>query len=97
MTFDYSVIITGGTSGLGYHAASTIASRLPNCLIVLASRTDKHYAAKRINDGLKQSNVMFLPLDLSDHEAVRHFVTFWSNGSYPSIKMPACNFQVPFA
>ncbi|RYP54611.1 hypothetical protein DL768_000671 [Monosporascus sp. mg162] len=61
MQYRCSILITGGTSGLG-----DIAKRRPQSLIVLPSRADREQAAERINKALRQSNAIFLPLDLGD-------------------------------
>ncbi|KAK9482439.1 hypothetical protein V1527DRAFT_447339 [Lipomyces starkeyi] len=72
-----SIIITGGTSGLGYHCAFNVARQCPEYQVVLASRTDPHSAAASINKYLGQSNVSFLRLDLSSLAEVRLFVKEW--------------------
>ncbi|KAK3375437.1 hypothetical protein B0H63DRAFT_496601 [Podospora didyma] len=73
MTFLRSVIITGGTSNLGYHAAATIAREHPDYLVVISSRSDGNDAAGRINKALGQSNVVFLKLDLAGLDSVRAY------------------------
>ncbi|RYP34765.1 hypothetical protein DL767_004102 [Monosporascus sp. MG133] len=52
-------IITGRTSSLG-----RIAKKRPQPLVVLSSRTNREQAADMINKALRQSNTIFLPLDL---------------------------------
>lgn len=85
MPFINTVLVTGGTAGLGFQAALSIARKHPEYQIVLASRTDKDSAAKSINDTLKQDNVIFLPLDLSSLENVRSFVQTWETKNFPPI------------
>jgi len=57
-----TVLITGGTTGLGYEAAKEIARRRKEFTIVIASRSDKYSAADSINKELGQKNVIYLPL-----------------------------------
>jgi NAD(P)-dependent dehydrogenase (short-subunit alcohol dehydrogenase family) len=85
MSFTHTVLITGGTSGLGFHAAHTIARDHPEYLIVIASRTDRDGAAASINKTLNQKNTIFLPLDLASRENVRSFVQTWESKSIAPI------------
>lgn len=57
--FNRSVLVTGGTSGLGYHCALTIARKHPEYQIIIASRSDPSASASTINNVLKQNNVRF--------------------------------------
>jgi NAD(P)-dependent dehydrogenase (short-subunit alcohol dehydrogenase family) len=75
----------GGTSGLGFHAAVTIARQHPEYLVVIASRTDRDAAAESINKTLKQKNTIFLPLDLASLENVRSLVQTWESKSLAPI------------
>ncbi|KAF2827516.1 NAD(P)-binding protein [Ophiobolus disseminans] len=80
-----TVLITGGTQGLGYHCALSLARSLPpTTLIVLASRTDPSASAASINTQLKQDNVVYLSLDLGTLDSVRTFASTWPT-SYPPI------------
>jgi NAD(P)-dependent dehydrogenase (short-subunit alcohol dehydrogenase family) len=63
MTFSRTVLITGGTMGLGYGAALEIARQHPEYLVIIASRSDKTSAAELINKTLHQKNVQYLPLE----------------------------------
>ncbi|KAI3343257.1 hypothetical protein F4824DRAFT_493510 [Ustulina deusta] len=72
MSHGGSIIITGGTAGLGY--------------LVLGSRTDGDGAADRINAELGQSNTICTPLDLSDIGSVRKYAENWASKGYPSIR-----------
>ena len=85
MPFTNSVLITGGTTGLGFQAALVIARQHPEYHVVIASRTDKDSAAKTLNDTLKQNNVAFLPLDLASVANVRSFVQKWETEKFPPI------------
>jgi NAD(P)-dependent dehydrogenase (short-subunit alcohol dehydrogenase family) len=80
-----TVLITGGTSGLGYYAALEIARLHPEYLIIISARSDPSSAASTINKTLSQKNTTFLPLDLSSLPSVRAFASAFSTASYPPI------------
>ncbi|KAL5334990.1 hypothetical protein BJX70DRAFT_376584 [Aspergillus crustosus] len=92
-----SILITGGTSGLGYHAAINLARQFPNHQIIIASRTNTNNASDRINRHLKQQNVSFMPLDLSSFTQVRAFVTEWTKESHPPIEYLLLNAGIQVA
>ncbi|KIM98680.1 hypothetical protein OIDMADRAFT_128762 [Oidiodendron maius Zn] len=85
MSFSNTVLITGGTAGLGFQTALIIAREHPEYLVVLASRTDPGSAAESINNTLSQKNVTFLPLDLSSLTNVRTFGQAWKAKNFPPI------------
>ncbi len=91
-----TILITGGTSGLGYYCALDVARLCPESNIVLASRTDTNSAAALINETLGQSNVKFLPLDLSNLAKVRSFVRDWEATSHPPIQALLLNAGLQF-
>lgn len=93
---DRSVLITGGTAGMGYHCAINIARQHPDYQIVLASRTNRHDAAAAINRLLGQANVSYLRLDLSSLAAVRSFVAEWEAKKYPPIQALLLNAGLQF-
>jgi hypothetical protein len=72
-----SILITGGTSGLGYYCALEVARQRPDYSVVLVSRTYPNSAAATINKTLAQKNVVFLPLDLSNLSKISKFVQHW--------------------
>ncbi|PRP89515.1 short-chain dehydrogenase [Planoprotostelium fungivorum] len=82
------IIITGGTSGVGYHASLYIAKNRPDSLIIIASRTSAG-AAESINRENRRNNVIYLPIDLSDRDDVRRFAAQLS--SYPPISALVLN------
>jgi NAD(P)-dependent dehydrogenase (short-subunit alcohol dehydrogenase family) len=96
MSFTHTVLITGGTSGLGLQAALAVAQKHPEYLVVLASRTDPDSAAHSINNTLRQKNVTFLPLDLSSLANVRSFVQTWDTKGFPPIAALVFNAGVQF-
>ncbi|KAH8799810.1 short-chain dehydrogenase [Xylogone sp. PMI_703] len=92
-----TVLITGGTSNLGFYCALAIARQYPEYLIVVASRSDNNSAAASINKSLAQNNVTYLPLDLASLSAVRTFVKTWETKNFPPIQALFLNagFQFP--
>lgn len=83
--FHKTVLVTGGTSGLGYEAAIRIAKQRPDWLIVLGSR-NANGAAERMNRKLHQDNVKFMALDLGSIEKVRAFAKLWTEAQHPPIQ-----------
>ena len=98
-TYTSSILITGGTQGLGYHCALSLARQLPSTLIVIASRTDPSDAATTINTKLKQNNVQYMPLDLGSFATVRDFASRWETASHPPLSALVLNagIQLPGA
>jgi NAD(P)-dependent dehydrogenase (short-subunit alcohol dehydrogenase family) len=86
-----TILITGGTQGLGYHCALTLAAQSPTSLIILASRTDPNNAASLINTKLKQSNVQYMPLDLGSLSKVRLFAQKYTEAHFPPISALVLN------
>ncbi|KAL2812783.1 NAD(P)-binding protein [Aspergillus cavernicola] len=81
-----SILITGGTTGLGYYCSLSLARQFPKHHIIIASRTDTKDAAGSINRRLGQSNVSHMHLDLASLSQVRAFVQQWSTTEYPPIR-----------
>ena len=81
-----TVLVTGGTTGLGYECAMTVAQQCPQYQIVIASRSDKENAAIAIKKATGHSNVDYLKLDLSSLANVRSFAAEYAKKDYPPIK-----------
>ena len=81
-----TVLVTGGTLGLGYHAALQIAQQRPEYQIVVASRKDSDTSAAAINKATGRNNAIYLPLDLSSLANVRKFAEDYSKKDYPPIR-----------
>ncbi|KAL0929722.1 dehydrogenase reductase [Colletotrichum truncatum] len=97
MVFKNSFIITGGTQGMGYHAALIIAKEHPEFLVVILARSDRNHAAETINKTLGQSNTIFMPIDLGNPDSVRRFVKNWiADTSKPQIKGLVMNAALQF-
>jgi NAD(P)-dependent dehydrogenase (short-subunit alcohol dehydrogenase family) len=85
MSYTNTVLLTGGTSGLGYHAALNVAQKQPKYLVIITGRSDPDSSAQKINTKLSQKNVAFLPLNLSSLTNVRAFAESWPSKNYPPI------------
>ncbi|WVQ84973.1 hypothetical protein IAT38_007137 [Cryptococcus sp. DSM 104549] len=85
MPFTSTIIITGGTSGLGYATALSLSRSQPNIQIIIASRSSGDNAASRIIASSGNSNVAYIPLDLSTHASTRTFARTFLAGGYPPI------------
>ncbi|WWC62933.1 uncharacterized protein I303_105531 [Kwoniella dejecticola CBS 10117] len=90
MPLTSSILITGGTSGLGYSTALSLAKSLPTTQIIIASRSSWD-AAEKINAEAGNNNVIYLPLDLTTHEGVRKFVKAYQEKSLPPLKALVLN------
>ena len=86
-----TILVTGGTSGLGYEAALELVKQNPTYHIVLASRTNPYDAAASINKATGRKNAEFLPLDLSSLKNVRAFAADYAHMGHPPIKMLVLN------
>lgn len=95
MAYTRTVLITGGTNGLGFHCAVNIAQHYPEYLVVLASRTD-NAAAASINKELDQNNVTYLSLDLASLAGIRSFATAWESKNFPPIQVLFLNAGLQF-
>lgn len=86
-----TVLITGGTTGLGYECALNISTQCPQYQVLIASRSNKDDAAVSINQKTGQSNVEYLKLDLSSLTKVRSFAADYAKKGYPPIKVLVLN------
>ncbi|KAJ4365905.1 hypothetical protein N0V83_008527 [Neocucurbitaria cava] len=91
-----SILVTGGTQGLGYQTALKLAKQQPSTLIVIASRTETDKAAERINKALKQSNVIYMALDLGSLAKVRDFAQRWDAAGHSPIQALVLNAGLQF-
>lgn len=91
-----SVLVTGGTTNIGFQAALSIARAHPEYLVIIASRTDGDGAAQRINKTLKQENTVYLRLDLSGTDNVRSFATNWPTQDFPPLQALVLNAGLQF-
>ena len=84
-TYKNTILVTGGTTGLGCEAALALARQFPNHLIIIASRSHTDSAAAKINNALSQSNTQYMKLDLADFTQIRSFVKNFKSSSHPPI------------
>lgn len=96
MSTSGTILVTGGTSGLGYYAALALAKQYPDYHLIVASRTDKDGAANSINNATGHKNVEFLPLDLSSLKNVRAFIADYASKGNPPIKYLLLNAGLQF-
>ncbi|KAJ2958080.1 hypothetical protein NQZ79_g6321 [Umbelopsis isabellina] len=90
-SFERSVLVTGGTIGLGYSCAMNIACQHPEYQVVLASRTNSQDSATTINKMLNQNNVSYRKLDLSSLDDIRAFARRWQEEHYAPIEILVLN------
>ncbi|OCF75473.1 hypothetical protein I204_04329 [Kwoniella mangroviensis CBS 8886] len=95
MTFTSTILITGGTSGLGYSTALSLSKSEPHTQIIIASRSSSD-AEERINSEVGNNNVIYLPLDLTTHEGVRTFVKAYEAKELPPIRALVLNAGIQF-
>lgn len=79
-----SIIITGGTHGLGFETAVALARQQHDYLIVIASRSEKG-SVEAIKRRSQTHNVEFVALDLIDRDSVRVFAAQWAEQGRPPI------------
>jgi NAD(P)-dependent dehydrogenase (short-subunit alcohol dehydrogenase family) len=96
-TYTSTILITGGTSGLGYHAALSLARSQPTTLILVTSRTDPDSTAATINKATGHSNCAYTPLDLGTLASVRSFASTYSAKAYPPLTALLLNAGLQFA
>lgn len=88
-----SVLITGGTSGLGFECARAIASKNTGAQVVITGRNEEKVqsAAKRIRTASKNPHVVGSILDLSSFDSIRQFATTWGGLRLPPLNALVCN------
>lgn len=103
-SFTSTIIITGGTTGLGYWAAYDIARQSPSSKVIICSRADRQNAAKSLNDRLSKhrssandrAQIEFQPLDLASFANIRAFVNDLLGKNYPPISSLVLNAGIQF-
>ncbi|KAF6225143.1 hypothetical protein HO133_010340 [Letharia lupina] len=86
-----TVLVTGGTAGMGYECALKIAQQCPQYQVLIASRSNNDNAAVSINQRTGHRNVEYLTLDLSNLVRVRSFAADYAKKGYPQIKALVLN------
>ena len=91
---DLTVLITGGTRGLGLACAQRIRSIRPQATLIVTgrNRTQGQEAVNRITatdtdtEAGSRGAVLFLQLDLLSQKDVRRFASLYSQASYPPLQ-----------
>jgi NAD(P)-dependent dehydrogenase (short-subunit alcohol dehydrogenase family) len=88
-----TVIITGGSSGLGYQCARNIAMQDVNYNIVIASRGKEHAenAVSLIKKESGNLNISYLPLNLASQESIHSFIKEFNKLNLPPLYGLVCN------
>ena len=95
-SYTSTILITGGTVGLGLHLTKILARQCPDSLILICSRTHTANAADAVNRSLNQKNVQYLPLDLGSLTAVREFADKYNAAGFPKISLLFLNAGLQF-
>jgi NAD(P)-dependent dehydrogenase (short-subunit alcohol dehydrogenase family) len=80
-----TILITGGSSGLGKATAQLLAQSQPNRQIVITGRSPRG-VADEINTLTGRSNVTFLKLDLTTKAGARDFAKRFLEAGFPPIE-----------
>ena len=90
-SYESSILITGGTTGLGYECAYEVAKQKPNSLIIICSRSSGEDAVRAINQETGRRNAKYLRLDLGDLSNIRTFASEFTKNQYPPISALVLN------
>ena len=94
--FQQIIVITGGNTGLGFHAAEDFARRGAGSVILACRSTTRgNEAAIKIRETTGFQNIEVLQLDLANLENVRNFSQTLKE-KYSSIDCLVCNAGVWF-
>ena len=88
-----TIILTGGTSGLGYACARTIAASHPDWNLVIPGRNERQ-GAQAVNTLQQQTgnqHIEWMPLDLASLASVRAFAKDFAVRDLPPLHAVICN------
>ena len=69
-----NILITGGTSGIGFNAAKTLVKNPENNLILIGKNINKgELALRKLREISKNKNISFLNCDLSSLAEINNF------------------------
>ena len=88
-----TIILTGGTSGLGYVYARTLAASQPDWYVVLASRNQQQamQAVNTLQHKTGNQHIEWMPLDLASLASVRSFAREVAARDLPPLHAIICN------
>lgn len=86
-----TVIITGGNSGLGYEAATTLAQSSEWQVIIASRNLERTTQAAATITRATQNRVIPMQLDLGSFESVRQFVANFTDEALPPLHAIVCN------
>lgn len=88
-----TVILTGGTSGVGYAAARTIAASHPDWYLVIPSRNQRQgmHAVNTLQHETGNQHIEWMFLDLASLASVRAFAKEVAGRSLPPLHAVICN------
>jgi len=91
--FPQTIIITGGTSGLGYVYARTFATSHPDLHIIIASRNQQQgtRAVRTLQRKTGNQHIAWMPLDLASLASVHAFAREVSDRDLPPLRALICN------
>jgi NAD(P)-dependent dehydrogenase (short-subunit alcohol dehydrogenase family) len=95
--FERTILITGGSAGLGYYCAAQIARQRPAYQIIIASRTEpEKTSAASINTEVGEERVLYMRLDLSNLKQIRTFVAEFEQKNFPPLAALVLNAGLQF-
>lgn len=101
--YDSTILITGGTTGLGYWTAYELAKRFPTSKVIIASRSDRDKAARTLTKSLQADSkvstteqIEWMCLDLGSTAEVRKFISTFASKSYPPVTHLLLNAALQF-
>ena len=78
-----NILITGGTSGIGFNAAKTLVKNPENNLILIGKNIDKgELAIEKLKEISNDKNISFLKCDLS---SLGHIKKFFNIHKFPKL------------
>lgn len=86
-----TILITGATSGIGFHTAAFFASKGTRVVMACRNVSKMSDAAKRILARTPDANLVQLQLDLSDQTSIQAFAASFAEANIPHIDVLLLN------